>query len=116
MTNNVKKNVEYLCSKIDLAHRANGDLNISAASRELGIQQTTLMRILKGESAQLRPETEKALQQYFKLNKDDLYSDDLETLMQGSRVDRLRMMIDDLTPEEILELQRRMPSARVVLE
>lgn len=116
MTNNIQNNVSYLCSLIEGAKKASGEVNITAAARILGIQQTTLMRIVKGQITQLRPDTEKALQDYFRISKADLYDDDLEVLMKSSRVDRLAAMIDELTPEEVLELQRRMPSARIVLE
>lgn len=112
----ISQNVKHLCSTMKGVHKPSGELNVKAAAEEMGVGQTTLMRILKGESKQLRPQTEAALQTYFNLSKDDLYNPDLPTLKRESKVDRLHRMFQELSPEEQLEFVARNPRARIVFE
>lgn len=112
----IKNNVSWLCAQIAEARRENGDLNVTRAAELIGLNQTTLMRILNGRTKQLRPEIEEKIARYFKISIKDLYDPELKEILSGSRVDKLERQIKQLTPKEYLDLQLRLPGVKFVLE
>ena len=116
MKNYLRSNIDYLCRSLEGAVKAGGDINVTRAARTIRLGQTTLMRILDGSVEHLRPDTEATIKTYFRLVGEDLIHSDLKQVLGASKVDRIDALIKELTPEEVLELTKRMPKAKIVLE
>lgn len=100
MNNNLQKNVEALCRTIESAINRDGSLNVSAAARAISISQPKLKRILDGKHEQVRPDTEKALCDYFGITQSDLYSDTPITSIDDARIRAAIDLINNLPPEK----------------
>lgn len=116
MKNYLQSNIDYLCRGLEGAVKSSGAINVTQAARTIGLGQTTLMRILDGSVDHLRPDTDATIKAFFNLAGSDLVHADLKQELAASRVDRIDALIKELTPEEVLELTRRMPKAKIVLE
>jgi len=113
---NLTKNIDMLCRTIEGAVKADGSINTTKAADEIGLGQTTLMRILKNESEQARPLNEKKIADYFKITVKQLYSDNLDLSKRKSRVDLILDDINELTDQERLELISKVPGGRIVFD